>query len=341
MRTIASPMPGNAAAATPTATVGRFWRQFIVYLLGVALVALLTIWQIGRDSGRTLQPNDMANGPVSQPMLLASGLLTSVAMALYLAGWLARRTRVTAAGRLSMWVALGLATCAWVVRWYESYQIGAGMGHIPVSNLYEVFVVFIILTGVMMLYVEDRYRSDGMTVFTLPLVGAAYAFLYWYGGTRGAGAITPLIPALQSYWMKLHVPANFLAYGAYSIAAMLAAARLLSGVRFLSARLPAVAWIDEAMYRAIAVGFACFTVATILGALWAAEAWGGYWSWDPKETWALVVWLNYAAWLHFRMLGKVRPVALAWWSLIGLFVTLFAFLGVNMYLAGLHSYGSL
>lgn len=322
-------------------TLPRFWRPLAAFSAGVALVASLMIWQLGHDLGRTLNAADMANGPVSQPVLLASGLLTAAAMVLYLAGWVGTHPRMITIGRAVVWAALGLATCAFVVRWYESYQVGPGMGHIPVSNLYEVFVVFIILTGLMMRYIEDRYRSAGLTVFILPLLCMAYAFLYWYGGTRGAGAITPLIPALQSYWMKLHVPANFLAYGAFSIAAMLAAARLLSGHRFLASRLPATGWIEEAMYRAIAVGFTCFTVATILGALWAAEAWGGYWSWDPKETWALVVWLNYAAWLHLRMLGKMRGVLLAWWALLGLFVTLFAFLGVNMYLAGLHSYGGL
>ena len=95
------------------------------------------------------------------------------------------------------------------------------------------------------------------------------------------------------------------------------------------------------MYKAIAVGFLFFTIATILGAMWAADAWGGYWSWDPKETWALIVWLNYAAWLHVRQVKGWRGDVLAWWAVIGLFVTSFAFLGVNMFLTGLHSYGAL
>ena len=84
-----------------------------------------------------------------------------------------------------------------------------------------------------------------------------------------------------------------------------------------------------------------FTIATILGAVWAAEAWGGYWSWDPKETWALIVWLNYAAWLHLRLIKGLRGTVLAWWSLGGLVITTFAFLGVNLFLSGLHSYGEL
>ena len=74
---------------------------------------------------------------------------------------------------------------------------------------------------------------------------------------------------------------------------------------------------------------------------WTTEAWGGYWSWDPKETWALIVWLNYAAWLHLRFSKGWRGEPMAWWAIVGLFVTLFAFLGVNMFLSGLHSYGEL
>ncbi len=92
------------------------------------------------------------------------------------------------------------------------------------------------------------------------------------------------------------------------------------------------------MYRSIAVGFAFFIIATVLGALWAAQAWGGYWSWDPKETWALIVWLNYAAWLHMRLMKGLRGSV---WALAGLAVTTFAFLGVNMFLSGLHRYGTL
>ena len=121
----------------------------------------------------------------------------------------------------------------------------------------------------------------------------------------------------------------------------LIAAGILLGRRRIAERLPALEILDDVMYKAIAVGFAFFTIATVLGALWAAEAWGGYWSWDPKETWALIVWLNYAAWLHMRLMKGLRGTVAAWWALAGLAVTTFAFLGVNMFLSGLHSYGTL
>lgn len=199
--------------------------------------------------------------------------------------------------------------------------------------------------------------------------------------------------------MKLHVPANFIGYGTFSMSAMVAfaylvkqragetqwwklaplwlvgvvlcfeplvfrskpgaeqmvgtywlvyfgvAALIVAGIvaarRQIAAQLPDFEVLDDVMYKAIAVGFAFFTIATILGAFWAAEAWGGYWSWDPKETWALIVWLNYAAWLHMRLMKGLRGEFAAWWALGGLLVTSFAFLGVNMFLSGLHSYGQL
>lgn len=194
--------------------------------------------------------------------------------------------------------------------------------------------------------------------------------------------------------MKIHVPANFIGYGTFALAAMVGLAYLVkengetrswgklapvfvlgvllcaeplifSSGQFsatwmlyfgisaiivglilafrgpISRHLPSLEILDDIMYRAIAVGFAFFTIATILGALWAADAWGSYWQWDPKETWALIVWLNYAAWLHLRFMKGLRGTFAAYWALVGLLVTSFAFLGVNMFLSGLHSYGEL
>jgi len=236
--------------------------------------------------------------------------------------------------------------------------------------------------------------------FVMLVVSSAVGFLIWYTLARGASEIQPLVPALQSWWMKLHVPANFIGYGSFALSAMVAlayvlknsttralwigllgvpgvvialpllgfalfgglsaeglgsvakAGRMVVGTmgffaftilarQWINARTPSAEIADDLMYKSIAVGFAFFTIATILGAFWAAEAWGGYWSWDPKETWALIVWLNYAAWLHMRLMKGLRGNVSAWWALTGLVVTSFAFLGVNMFLSGLHSYGEL
>jgi cytochrome c-type biogenesis protein CcsB len=202
-------------------------------------------------------------------------------------------------------------------------------------------VLFCLITTLLYLYYERRYATRKMGAFVSLIISAAVTFLLWYAFTRGAAEIQPLIPALQSYWMKVHVPTNFIGYGAFSLAAMVGVGHLLAERGILVNRLPDARVLEDVMYRAIAIGFAFFTIATILGALWAAEAWGTYWQWDPKETWALIVWLNYAAWLHMRLTKGLRGAILAWWAVIGLLITTFAFIGVNMFLTGLHSYGSI
>ena len=239
------------------------------------------------------------------------------------------------------WIATMIGFVGLLVRWYESYLIGIDVGHIPVSNLYEVFVLFCLITSLLYLHYEERLKEKKLGAFVLIIITAAVGFILWYTFVKDADQIQPLVPALQSYWMKIHVPANFIGYGAFSIAAMISVAYLLKEKNILGNYLPELNILDEMTYKSISIGFIFFTIATILGAIWAAEAWGGYWSWDPKETWALIVWLNYAAWLHLRLIKGLRGSLLAWWSLAGLAVTTFAFLGVNLFLSGLHSYGEL
>lgn len=247
-------------------------------------------------------------------------------------------------GTVFAWVSAVAGFTGLLVRWHESYLLRPDAGHIPVSNLYEVFILFLVITALMYLYYEGKCAIQKLGGFVFGFMAVVVGFVLWYSVSREAHTIQPLIPALQSWWMKIHVPANFIGYGAFCISAMLGIAELVS----LRAEgkggklwLPPSALIDEVMYKAIAVGFLFFTIATILGALWAADAWGRYWSWDPKETWAFIVWLNYAVWLHLRLVAGWRGKVLAWWAIIGLFVTAFAFIGVNMFLSGLHSYGTL
>ena len=247
-------------------------------------------------------------------------------------------------GKVFAWVSALAGFTGLLVRWHESYLLRPDAGHIPVSNLYEVFILFLVITALMYLYYEGKFAIQKLGGFVFSFMAVVVGFVLWYSVSREAHTIQPLIPALQSWWMKIHVPANFIGYGAFCISAMLAIAELVSLNAEEKGRktwLPPSALVDEVMYKAIAVGFLFFTIATILGALWAADAWGRYWSWDPKETWAFIVWLNYAVWLHLRLVAGWRGRVLAWWAIIGLFVTAFAFIGVNMFLSGLHSYGTL
>ena len=284
----------------------------------------------------------------SQSAIMWMSVLFIMATLAYFSGLLFRSPFTEKVGSALTWSALTMGVIGLMVRWRESYLINHDVGHIPISNLYEVFILFSLITALLYLFYERRYQTRSLGGFVLLVISAAVVFQLWYAFGRQASDIQPLVPALQSYWMKIHVPANFVGYGAFSMAAMIGVAYLLKSWRqevnpkeLLATALPDLSIMDDLMYKAISLGFAFFTLATILGALWAAEAWGGYWSWDPKETWALIVWLNYAAWLHMRMTKGWNGRPMAWWAVIGLFVTLFAFLGVNMFLSGLHSYGTL
>lgn len=321
--------------------LGWAWRPLRNLLAGAAAIALFAVWLYAGNLQRAEQAFFLKYLFSSQSAILWMCALFFMATAAYWIGLALRSSFAAATGTALTWAAVVAGLAGMLVRWYESYLVGTDIGHIPVSNLYEVFVLFALITSLLYLHYEERYATRSMGAFVLLVISAAVGFLLWYTFDRQAHHIQPLVPALQSWWMKIHVPANFVGYGAFALAAMIGVAYLVSAKGLLSSRLPSLEVLDDVMYRAIAVGFAFFTVATILGALWAADAWGSYWQWDPKETWALIVWLNYAAWLHMRLMKGLRGPALAWWAVAGLLVTTFAFLGVNMFLSGLHSYGQL
>ena len=388
-----------------TISLGWFWRPLRVLMMVVAGFALLAIFSYQGDLARSETVFWLKYFLSSQSAILWMSVLFFMSTTFYWLGMFASReasgqsATLESLGSKIAWVAVGMALIGTMVRWYESYLIGPDIGHIPVSNLYEVFVLFCWMTAAFYLYFEEQYKTRALGAFVMLVVSAAVGFLLWYTVVREAHEIQPLVPALKSWWMKVHVPANFVGYGMFALAAMVAlaylvkqqadekrwykltplwllgvvlcfvpivfrtktpvdaggtnywlgyllvsgliAAAILLGRKRIATRLPSFEVLDDVMYKAIAVGFAFFTIATVLGALWAAEAWGGYWSWDPKETWALIVWLNYAAWLHMRLMKGLRGTVASWWALAGLAVTSFAFLGVNMFLSGLHSYGTL
>jgi cytochrome c-type biogenesis protein CcsB len=333
---------GVMIAAVPVlAWLGWTWkpvRLFLAIAFGLALVA---VYFYKGDLGRMEQAFFLKFLISSQAAIMWMCALYTLATLSYWVGLLGRSTFAAKTGTALTWSAATMGLTGLLVRWYESYLISPDVGHIPISNLYEVFVLFTLITALLYLYYENRYQQRSVGAFVLLVITAAVGFILWYTFDRQAHEIQPLVPALQSWWMKIHVPANFIGYGAFSIAAMIGVAWIFSSKGILASRLPRPEVLDDMMYKAIAIGFSFFTIATILGAMWAADAWGGYWSWDPKETWALIVWLNYAAWLHLRMVKGLRGKVLAWWAVVGLLVTTFAFLGVNMFLSGLHSYGQL
>ncbi|HEY0589976.1 MAG TPA: c-type cytochrome biogenesis protein CcsB [Pseudoduganella sp.] len=329
------------ASAPAFAALGWYWKP-LRWLM--PLTFALALWAVSLYGGDLLAADKrffLKYMLSSQSAILWMSTMFVLSTLFYWGGLVARSDFGGAIGSRLCWAGIVLGVTGMLVRWYESYLIGTDVGHIPISNLYEVFILFSLITAMFYLYYEAHYKTRALGPFVLLVISAAVAFLLWYTVARGASEIQPLVPALQSWWMKIHVPANFIGYGTFALAAMVASAYLLKSHGMLVDRLPSLEVLDDVMYKAISIGFAFFTIATILGALWAAEAWGGYWSWDPKETWALIVWLNYAAWLHMRLMSGLRGRVAAWWALVGLLVTTFAFLGVNMFLSGLHSYGKL
>ena len=418
--------------------LGWFWRPLQWVFGWVALISLSAVAMYAGNLARGETVFGLKYMFASQPLVMWMSVLFVLGTLAYWTGLIwPRATTMSWLGSKLTFVGLIAGTAALAVRWHEGYLIAPDVGHIPVSNLYEVFILFALLTTVFYLYYEEVYQTKQLGAFVMLVVVAAVGFLLWYSVERGQQEIKPLIPALQSWWMKIHVPANFVGYGTFSIAAMVGFAYLVKFVgtpfnhlpaafqasysatgklpatndanaekvlvtmqaqhakrtkvltlvlwvlgaclfiepmvfrkgitaeyistywamyfgvglliagfillwrKQLATRLPDFAVLDDIMYKAIAVGFVFFTIATILGAFWAADAWGKYWSWDPKETWALIVWLNYAAWLHLRLMAGMRGTRSALWALVGLLITGFAFLGVNIFLSGLHSYGAL
>jgi len=316
-------------------------------------------------------------------------------------------TTITAAGFLAQSAAL-------ILRWVESYRMG--IGHAPLSNLYESLVFFVWSLMLLYLIFETVYKNRSFGAFVTPVAGLALAFIEMSGMSK---EIAPLVPALQSNWLIAHVFISFLGYAAFAVSfgtalmylilytdkktdptyifwtvtagvfvtllsamgldfltfkvspgagdvgSVLLKASFRSGstgtalvswiagagligliwvfggkVKTLLSRLPlSEHLLDEVTYKSIAVGFPLLSLGIITGAIWADSAWGTYWSWDPKETWSLITWFVYALYLHSRFVRGWRGRKTAALSVFGFISVVFTYLGVNLLLSGLHSYG--
>lgn len=225
---------------------------------------------------------------------------------------------------------------------YESYKV-LEEGHVGLNNLFQVSILLVVMLTLIGIWYDIKSGFKGMALFNGVVLILGALFMAWLYSIGEAGP-RELVPALRSYWLPWHVVANFIGYGAFMVAAgggVLELLRLRADSKNKQSKFPTVDECRSISISAVRFGFPIFTLAIILGSLWAYDSWGGYWSWDPKETWALIVWLCYAGYLHAVYTpisrGKVMPI----WAIVGFFVTLFCYLGVNMFLDGLHSYGQL
>lgn len=345
-----------------------------------------------------------------------------VAMIIYIAYIATRKTAVGQAATTATVIGFVGQTIAFIMRWREFYDM-FGMGiirSVPLTNLYESLIFFVWSLILAYLIVEFKYKNRSFGAFVTPVAGMALAFIELSGMSTD---IQPLVPALQSNWLLVHVMMSFIAYACFALAfstalmylittterkgepayvfwtvtlgvfvSVLAAMGLdflkfsVAGLRpeafiqsylfkatFLSSS-PAVTFVsymaaiglvfviwqyggvlrrvigavdirpemlEEITYKSIAIGFPIFTLGgLIFGAIWADQAWGVYWSWDPKETWSLITWLFYAFFLHARLLKGWRGHKISVVAVVGFVAVIFTYLGVNLLLSGLHSYGS-
>ena len=246
-------------------------------------------------------------------------------------------------GRLGTWTALlGVAgnVAGIIMRWVESYRLG--IGHAPLSNMYESLVFFSGTIIIIYLVVERQYKNRIMGAFATPIAFLAMAYASMSPNINDR--IQPLVPALKSNWLIAHVITCFLGYAAFAVAFGVSLMYLLkqrevqdkSGVL---ARFPKSQVLDELNHQMVMFGFLFLSIGIITGAVWANSAWGSYWSWDPKETWSLITWFIYATLLHARMVRGWYGKRIAYLSIIGFMAVLFTYFGVNL-LPGLHSYGS-
>jgi ABC-type transport system involved in cytochrome c biogenesis permease subunit len=246
--------------------------------------------------------------------------LAYVVLWLALAAYVAHRV---SRKRWTSWVATGTTFVAWGLLTAGLVERGLEAGHWPLTNRYEFALCFVwaIVAIYLLLEVSWRERGAGAFVLAMVLLVATYTI------TRPSGeqATAPLLPALRSVWLQVHVLTAVMGYGAFGVAAGLGLMQLtrknpVSGV--------SEEQIGRAMERVVALGFPWLTFSILTGAIWAQNAWGRYWGWDPKETWALVTWLWVLLILHVRPLRRWRGRRLAVLVVVGFGIVLFTFVGV-------------
>ena len=210
---------------------------------------------------------------------------------------------------------------------------GIAAKRLPLSNQFEFANAFAWGVALMLIVMRRRLKTDWLSVVAMPaaLLVMTYAALQ-------PMEIKDLMPALRSAWFGVHIGSAVLSYAAFVIAGCISL-RYLLAVKKGNADKKALAQMDYLSYRMVAFGFLFLTVVILSGAIWAEQAWSAFWTWDPKEVWALITWIIYAVYLHLRLRGKRKGTAMAWYLVIAVPVVLFTFAGVNTFMHGLHTYG--
>ncbi|MEV6150853.1 cytochrome c biogenesis protein CcsA [Nonomuraea sp. NPDC052129] len=230
------------------------------------------------------------------------------------------------------WAAMALGWLGWAANLAAIVTRGLAVDRWPWGNMYEfvVAICFAAVTAFLGTQLRQNVRFLGAFVMVTAALGLGFAVKVLY---TAAG---PVVPALNSYWVAIHVTAAILASGLFIVAGVAGILYLIRGDGM--SRLPSRADLERAAHRAIVFAFPVWTFAVIAGALWADKAWGRYWGWDPKEVWAFITWVAYAAYLHARVTAGWRGRAATIVQLLAFGCLLFNLVGVNMFISGLHSY---
>ena len=290
---------------------------------------------------------------------LGFGAFVLLLLAMPIAFWSASSAQRTGVVQLLVAVANLLLTTQLVLRWWES-------GHFPISNLYESLCFLAWACTLTQLLVERTWPSPIVAAAATPMGLGCIAFAS-FALPDQLQTSAPLVPALRSSWLVMHVSVIMVSYAALLVGSLLSLAVLFTDrgealelrsssigsggyrravattegglIQLQSVQFSTNEQLDSLSYRTITVGFLMLTVGIVSGAVWANEAWGSYWSWDPKETWALICWLVYAAYLHTRLSRGWQGRRPALVAVAGLIVIAVCYIGVNLLGIGLHSYG--
>lgn len=352
---------------------------------------------------------------MSYQTIAIAGLLYILAMPVYIVYILTKSRKIGYVATGSFYLGAVVHIFGFVQRFKEMYEINHSfLRSIPITNLYESLVFFVLCLVAGYLFIEWRYKKKSLGVLVSVIAGITISLIDLLGISK---QVQPLVPALKSNWLLAHVTLSFIAYAAFGISFItgllhiimdsenkksfkyIFSTFLLGFMLFMflsviidtaiasnpktvkifhstlgnsSSFISIISWLflfilifiswqyggfikkillgfkidadflEDITYKAIAFGFPIFTIGgLVFGAIWADQAWGRYWGWDPKETWSLITWFVYAFYLHAKFIRGWKGSKISIIAVVGFIVTIFTYLGVNIFLSGLHSYGSM
>ena len=269
--------------------------------------------------------------------LQIENVLFTVTMLLYVAAMVVYFLFIAARREGMAKVAVILQTAGFILHTAALIVRGVGAGRLPLTNQYEFATSFACGLCLVSLIFVYRYKFHVLGAFAAPVI-----FLIIGYAAMQSKDVHELMPALRSNWLGFHVSSAIIGYGGFGVSFVLGIIFLMreymKDQSFLDRHVPSREKLDLIAYRSVSLGLLFLTFCILTGAIWAERAWGSYWSWDPKETWSLITWIIYAAYLHLRINRGWKGKAAAVFAVIGFIAVLFTYIGVNTFLPGVHSY---